>query len=127
MQNSVLISHLSQACYMLRPSHPDLATLIIFCETYRLQSSSLCIFSSLPPHCVTFRNTLFFFYGEELLTPRPTPKLEDNPLSTVRYCLFTIFAATLHIWRPSRSYIRNRRTRHAMHRNGSLNCVIINL
>jgi hypothetical protein len=40
------------------------------------------------------------FYGEELLAPCPTPKLEDNPLSAVRDCSFNIFAATLHIWRP---------------------------
>jgi hypothetical protein len=40
------------------------------------------------------------FYGEELLAPRPTPKLEDHPLSAVRDCLFNTFAATLHIWRP---------------------------
>jgi hypothetical protein len=36
-----------------------------------------------------------------LLAPRPTPKLEDHPLSAVRDCLFNIFAATLHIWRPN--------------------------
>jgi hypothetical protein len=30
----------------------------------------------------------------------PNPKLEDHPLSDVRDCLFNIFAATLHIWRP---------------------------
>jgi hypothetical protein len=29
-----------------------------------------------------------------LLAPRPTPKLEDHPLSAVRDCLFNIFAAT---------------------------------
>jgi hypothetical protein len=40
------------------------------------------------------------FYGEVLLAPLPTPKLEDHPLSAVRDCLFNIFAATLHIWRP---------------------------
>jgi hypothetical protein len=28
-----------------------------------------------------------------------TPKLEDHTSSAVRYCLFNIFAATLHIWR----------------------------
>jgi hypothetical protein len=39
--------------------------------------------------------TWFIFYGEELLAPRPTPKLEDHPLSAVRDCLFKIFAATL--------------------------------
>jgi hypothetical protein len=40
---------------------------------------------------------MVIFYGEELLAPRPTPKLEDHPLSAVRDC---IFVATLHIWRP---------------------------
>jgi hypothetical protein len=43
------------------------------------------------------------FYGEELLAPRPIPKLEDHPLSALRDRLFNIFAATLHIWRPSPS------------------------
>jgi hypothetical protein len=37
------------------------------------------------------------FYGEELLAPRPTPKLEEHPLSVVRDCLFKTFAATLRI------------------------------
>ena len=37
------------------------------------------------------------FHSEELLALRPTPKLEDHPLSAVRHCLFNIFAATLHI------------------------------
>jgi hypothetical protein len=37
--------------------------------------------------------TRLFFYGE-LLAPRPTSKLEDYPLLTVRDCLFNIFAAT---------------------------------
>jgi hypothetical protein len=45
------------------------------------------------------------FYGEELLAPRPTPKLEDHPLSPVRDCLFNTFAAALHI--GGRSSIRN--------------------
>jgi hypothetical protein len=31
---------------------------------------------------VIFRNMLIF-YNEELLTPRPTPKLEDHPLTAV--------------------------------------------
>jgi hypothetical protein len=52
------------------------------------------------------------FYGEELSTPRPNPKLEDHPLSAVRDCLFNIFAATLHI--GGRSSIRNPWTRPAM-------------
>jgi hypothetical protein len=37
---------------------------------------------------------------EELLATRPTPKLEDHPLSAVRDWLFNVFAATLHIRRP---------------------------
>jgi hypothetical protein len=52
------------------------------------------------------------FYGEELLAPRPTPKLENHPLSAVRDCLFNIFAATRHI--GGRSSIRKPRTRHAV-------------
>jgi len=52
------------------------------------------------------------FHGEALLAPRPTPKLEDHPLSAVRDCLFNIFAATLHI--GGRSSIHNLRTRHAV-------------
>jgi hypothetical protein len=52
------------------------------------------------------------FYGEELLAPRPTPKLEDYPSSALCDCLFNIFAATLHI--GDRSSIRNLRTRHAV-------------
>ena len=52
------------------------------------------------------------FHGEALLAPRPTPKLEDHPLSAVRDCLLNLFAATLHI--GGRSSIRNTRTRHVV-------------
>jgi hypothetical protein len=41
------------------------------------------------------------FYSGGLLAPCPTPKLKGHPLSTICDCLFNIFAATLHIWRPS--------------------------
>jgi len=58
-----------------------------------------------------FRNKAIF-YGEELSTPRLTPKLDDHSLSAVRDCLFNIFAATLHI--GGRFSIRNLRTRHAV-------------
>jgi len=61
--------------------------------------------------CVYFL-TRYVFYDEDMLEPRPTPKLEDQPLSAVRDCLFNIFAATLHI--GGRSSIRNLRTRHAV-------------
>jgi hypothetical protein len=46
---------------------------------------------------MNFRNKVTF-YDEELLAPRPTPKLEDHPLSAVRDCLFNIFAATLELY-----------------------------
>jgi hypothetical protein len=52
------------------------------------------------------------FYGEELLAPHPTPKLEDHIVSAVRDCLFNIFAATLLI--GGRSSIRNPSTLHAV-------------
>jgi hypothetical protein len=45
---------------------------------------------------MVFRN-MVIFYGEELLAPRPIPKLEDHPLRAVRDC---IFATTLPIRRP---------------------------
>ena len=44
--------------------------------------------------------TVVRFHCEELLAPRPTIKLEDQPLLAVRDYLVNIFAATLHIWRP---------------------------
>jgi hypothetical protein len=61
---------------------------------------------------VIFRNKLIF-YGEELLAPRSTPKLEDHPLSSVRDCLFNIFAVTPP-YLEGVSSIRNLRTRHAV-------------
>jgi hypothetical protein len=48
----------------------------------------------------------------KFLATRPTPKLEDYPLSAVRDCLFNMFVATLHI--GGHSSIRNPRTRHAV-------------
>jgi hypothetical protein len=59
--------------------------------------------------CVTFRNQMLFHNKE--LTPHPTNKLEDHPLSAVRDCfLFNKFASTLHIWRPSPPSRTRRRT-----------------
>jgi hypothetical protein len=51
-----------------------------------------------------FRNTSLF-YGEGLLRPHPTPKLEDHPFSAVRSCPPDLEAF---------SFISNLRTRHAM-------------
>jgi hypothetical protein len=51
------------------------------------------------------------FYGEKLFAPRPTPKLEDHPLSSVRDCLFDIFEATLHIGGAVPPYTTRERAR----------------
>jgi len=59
----------------------------------------------------TFRNKIRL-YSEELLTPRPTPNLEDHPFLAVHDCLFNIFAATLHF--GGRSPICNLRTHHTV-------------
>jgi hypothetical protein len=58
-----------------------------------------------------FRN-MASVYGEELLAPRATLKLEDHPFSAVLDCLFNIFAATRHI--GGRAFIRNLRARQAV-------------
>jgi hypothetical protein len=42
-----------------------------------------------------------FFLRWMVVNPSPTTKLEGHPLSAVCDCLLSIFAATLHIWRPS--------------------------
>jgi hypothetical protein len=52
------------------------------------------------------------FYSKEFSVTRPTPKMENHPLSAIRDLLFNIFAATLHI--GDRSSIRNLRMRHAV-------------
>jgi hypothetical protein len=69
-----------------------------------------------------FRNTLAF-YGEVLLAPRPTPKLEDHPSSFVRSCVFNIFAATRQCWRPSLQSATRRRAK-GTHLTWVLNKVI---
>jgi hypothetical protein len=70
---------------------------------------------SLPPSQVLsfwmIRN-MMSFYGEELLAPRPTLRLQVYPFLAVRDGLLNIFAATLHI--GGRSSIRNLRTRHTV-------------
>jgi hypothetical protein len=51
------------------------------------------------------------FYGEELLAPCLTPKVEDHPLFAVRDSLSNMFPTTLHI--RGRSSIRKPTTCHA--------------
>jgi hypothetical protein len=91
---------------MARPLiHLDLITLTIFGEVYRLWSSYIlfhCAKESVHvrgalKHFVTIEN----FYGEGLLAPRPTPKLEDHPFLAVHDCLFNIFTATVRARRNS--------------------------
>jgi hypothetical protein len=57
-------------------------------------------------------HTLIRLNSEEVLAPRPNPKLEDHYMSAVRDCLLNIFAATLH--NGGRSAIRILKTRHAV-------------
>jgi hypothetical protein len=54
-----------------------------------------------PRLCVVLHYKKLIFMVGGLLAPCPTPKLKYHPLSAVHGCLFNIFAATLHIWRPS--------------------------
>ena len=49
--------------------------------------------------CEIFRN-IVSFYGEELIAFLQAPKLEGYPFSAFCYCLFNIFASTLHIYKP---------------------------
>ena len=62
-----------------------------------------------PSPMYLIRNTVSF-QGEELLSLRPTPKLEAYCLSAVRDSKFNKFTSTLHI--GGRYSIRNLRTRH---------------
>jgi len=51
--------------------------------------------------------TSWFFHGKEMLVHLPTSKVEVHPLSTVRNCLFSIFAAPFRMWRPCPSATRH--------------------
>jgi len=42
-----------------------------------------------------------FFLHEELLDPRPTPKLKDHRLSAVSNFIFDLLADIIYIWKPS--------------------------
>ena len=65
----------------------------------------------------TFRK-MAVLYGEALLAPCLTPKLECHPLSAVHDCLFNIFIAAFHI--GVHSSICNLRTRCAVVRGSHL-------
>jgi hypothetical protein len=61
---------------------------------------------------VRFRNKLIF-YGEELLTPGPTPKLEEHPLVGCPRLLIQYIRSYPPCLKGVSS-IRNLRTRHAV-------------
>ena len=63
---------------------------------------SLHIIRSFGSICRCYNTLIFMLRG--FLSPRPIPKLDDHPLSALRNCLFSISAATLHIWRPFPPY-----------------------
>jgi hypothetical protein len=52
-----------------------------------------------PPHPKISYHADFLWWG--VVSPCQSSNLEDHLLSAVRDCLLNIFAATIHIWRPS--------------------------
>jgi hypothetical protein len=57
------------------------------------------------------RNVILF-YGEEFLAPRPTPKLEDHPLSHYPQLLIQYIRSYPPYWKP---FLHPQlRTRHAV-------------
>jgi len=100
--------------------HPTLAVAVNEPDLYRLLTyhvplsllRSYQIISPGPRFCLWIFCNKIRFNMEELLAPRPFPKLEYYPLSAVHNCFMNIFAATLNI--GGRSSFRNLRTRHAV-------------
>ena len=74
-------------------------------------SQGLSNHSSFEALCEISEHTCF--YSVRLLTSRQTPKLEDHSWSAVHDYLFNIFAANLHIWRPTPLFAIQG-TRHAV-------------
>ena len=66
-------------------------------------------YQSSPRHMYPFCNKVSF-YGEKFLALRPTPKLDDYPLSTVRDC-FTV-VADIHTGGRSSTHILGRPGAH---------------
>ena len=100
-QKPVNAPHFHHTCYMPRPSHSRFYHSNNKLSLFRLHQN----ISPGPKLTVgMFRNRIRF-YGEQLLAPRPSTKLEDRLLSAVRVCLFNTFESTLHI--GGRFSIRN--------------------
>jgi hypothetical protein len=104
---------LHHATYSVSTGILDLLILIMLVNSANFEASHYAIFSvsvtSARGFVCEYFVTKIRLHGEELLAPRPTPKVEEHPLSAVLDCLFNIFAATLPI--GGRSSIRNLRTR----------------
>jgi hypothetical protein len=78
---------------LLKFQNPNLMS--IFRRLGRLSKESVQVRGS-----VWLFVTNLFVYGGGLLAPRSTHQAGGPPLSSVRGCLFDVFAATLHSWRP---------------------------
>ena len=79
-------------------SDHELQVLFTFCYKPHIHFpslKSLHIIRSFDSLCICCNMLTFTPRG--FLPSRPIPKLDDHPLSALRNCLFSIFAATLHI------------------------------
>jgi hypothetical protein len=66
-----------------------------------------------PNHVLCNNSYQAHFLRSGFISPTPYPKLEDDPLSAVRYCLLNIFLSLLPYLEALFSNI-NLRTRHAV-------------
>ena len=73
---------------------------IVLPSTPRLPQRSFQVINPVPRPCVTFLKE-DDFYSVRLLSSSQSPQLEDHSWSTDHDCLFNIFAAMFHIWRPT--------------------------
>jgi len=90
-------------------SEPDLYRFLTF-QVPNLRSLFHCF--GCTTTSVQIQGTCIHFITNELLAPRPNPKLEDHPLSATYGCLFNIYADTPHI--GGHSSIRNLKIHHAV-------------
>lgn len=88
---------------------PSTCVSTVFCNFFR--DIIAYTFARNPSVLENLCNVLYMliFYGKVILAPRQAINCEDHLFSTVRDCLFTIFVATIHIWRLS-SYFNKRMT-----------------
>jgi hypothetical protein len=86
------------------PPHPTFWKSTLILSYHLCLDLSIGLFPSGFPTC-EYIITKIHFHSEELLAPRPTPKLKDHPLSALGDCLSSIFPVALHI--GSCSSVRN--------------------